>query len=111
MTTKRKKKSINVKINLQLSLTKNQLQILEYTKEKLDDVQEVKFIHADIHGNLKVVPNPSPVQYKSVFDFQCESDIVDCYCSCPVVMKIMRIYMMINALCYCHIYWRDYCHH
>ena len=75
MTTKRKKKSINVKINLQLSLTKNQLQILEYTKEKLDDVQEVKFIHADIHGNLKVVPNPSPVQCKSVFDFQCESDI------------------------------------
>ena len=43
--------------------------MLEYAKEKLDDVKEVKFIYADTHGNLKVVLNPSPVHRKSVFDF------------------------------------------
>ena len=43
--------------------------MLEYAKEKLDDVEEVKFIYADVHGNLKVVLNPSPVHHKSVFDF------------------------------------------
>ena len=63
-----------MKINLQPSLTKNQLQMLEYAKEKLDDVEEVKFIYADMHRNLKVALNPSPVHRKSVFDFQTESD-------------------------------------
>ena len=49
--------------------------MLEYTKEKLDDVEKVKFIFADIHGNPRVVLNLSPVHCKSVFDFQTESDI------------------------------------
>ena len=49
--------------------------MLEYAKEKLDDVDEVKFVYADMHGNLKVVLNPSPLHRKSVFDFQTESDI------------------------------------
>ena len=44
-------------------------------KENLDDVEEVKFIYADIHGNIKVVLNPSPIHCKSVFDYQTESDI------------------------------------
>ena len=49
--------------------------MLEYAKEKLDDVEEVKFIYADMHGNLKVFLNPSPVHRKSVFDLQTVSDI------------------------------------
>ena len=49
--------------------------MLEYAKEKLDDVEEVKFIYADINGNPKVVLNPSPVHRKSKFDFQTKSDI------------------------------------
>ena len=69
LKTKRKKQPIKLKINLQPSLTKNRLRMLEYAKEKLDDVEEVKFIYADAHGNLKVVLNPSPVHHKSVFDF------------------------------------------
>ena len=34
----------------------------------------MKFVYVDIHGNLKVVLNPSPIHHKSVFDFQTESD-------------------------------------
>ena len=49
--------------------------MLEYAKEKLNDVDEVKFVYADMHGNLKVVLKPSPLHSKSVFDFQTESDI------------------------------------
>ena len=64
-----------MKINLQTLLTKNRLRMREYAKEKLDDVEEVKFIYGDMHVNLKVVLNPSPVHRKSVFDFQTESDI------------------------------------
>ena len=64
-----------MKINLQSSLTKNRLRMLEYAQEKLDHVEEVKFIYADMHGNLKVVLNPTPVHRKSIFDFQTESDI------------------------------------
>ena len=48
--------------------------MLKYAKEKLGDVKEVKFIYADMHGNLKVVLNLSPVHHESVFDFQTESD-------------------------------------
>ena len=48
--------------------------MLEYAKEKPDDIEEVKF-YADMHGNLKVVLNLSPVHCKSVFDLQIESDI------------------------------------
>ena len=72
---KKKKQPINVKIKLQPSLAKNRLRMLKYTKEKLDDVDEMKFVYADMHGNLKVVLNPSPLHCKSVFDFQTESDI------------------------------------
>ena len=64
-----------MKINLQPSLTKNRLQMLEYAQEKLDDVKEEKFIYADMHENLKVILNLSPVHRKSVFDFQTESGI------------------------------------
>ena len=49
--------------------------MLEYAKKKLDDVEEVKFIYPDMHGNFKVVLNLSPVHCKSVFDFQTESHI------------------------------------
>ena len=49
--------------------------MLEYAKEKLDDVDEVKFVYPGMHGSLKVVLNPSPLHHKSVFDFQTESDI------------------------------------
>ena len=48
--------------------------MLEYAKEKPDGIEEVKF-YADMHGNLKVVLNLSPVHCKSVFDLQIESDI------------------------------------
>ena len=49
--------------------------MLEYAKEKLENIDEVKFIYADMHGNLRIVLNPSPIQRKSVFDFQTQSNI------------------------------------
>ena len=49
--------------------------MLEHAEEKLENINEVKFTYADMHGNLKIVLNPSPVQHKSVFDFQTQSDI------------------------------------
>ena len=49
--------------------------MLEYAKEKLDDVDEVKFVYADMHGNLKVLLNLFPLHRKSVFDLQTESEI------------------------------------
>ena len=49
--------------------------MLEYAREKLDDVDKMKFVYADVHGNLKVVLNPFPVHRKFVFNFQTESDI------------------------------------
>ena len=54
---------------------KNRLRMLEHAEEKLENIDEVKFTYADMHGNLKIVLNPSPVQHKSVFDFQTQSDI------------------------------------
>ena len=35
----------------------------------------IKFVYADMYGNLKVVLNSFPIHHKSVFDFQTESDI------------------------------------
>ena len=49
--------------------------MLEYAEVKLDDVDDAKFVFVVMHGNLKVVLNPSPVHHKSVFDFHTESDI------------------------------------
>ena len=49
--------------------------MLKYAEVKLDDVNDGKFVFVDMHGNLKVVLNPSPVHRKSVFDFHTESDI------------------------------------
>ena len=47
--------------------------MLKYAKEEWS--WEVKFIYENMHGNLKVALNLSPVHRKSVFDFQTESDI------------------------------------
>ena len=98
LKTKRKtKQPINVKINLQPSLTKNCLWMLKYAKEKLDDVEEVKFIYVDMPGNLKVVLNLFPVHRSLCLISILSQTLVHCYRSCPVVMRITRIYMTIKA--------------
>ena len=71
--------------------------MLEYDKEKLDDVDEVKFLYADMHKNLKVVLNPSPVHLSLCFISRLSQTLVDCYRCCPVVKRITRNYMTINA--------------
>ena len=48
--------------------------MLQYAKEKLDDIEEIRFIYVDIPGNLKAVLNLSPVHRKSVFDFHSASE-------------------------------------
>ena len=48
--------------------------MLEYAEQSLDDVDEVKFVYADMQGNLKAVLNPSPEHRKSVFGFPTESE-------------------------------------
>ena len=72
--------------------------MIEYGTEKLDDVDEVNFFYTNMHFNLKLVLNPSPVHHKSVFDFQTESEtLAHCHRSCPVMIRITRIHKTINA--------------
>ena len=86
--------------------------MLEYAKEKPDDIEEVKF-YADMQWNLKVVLNLSPVHGKSVFDFQTESGIGRLLLQLSggnEDYKNLAIWQLMH-LHYCHMYWHDYRHH
>ena len=54
---KKANKPVSIRFNLQPSLTKCWLELLQYAKEKLTAVKEIKFPYADMHENLKVVLN------------------------------------------------------
>ena len=71
--------------------------MLKYTKEKVDDVDEVRFIYADMHRNLKVVLNPFPLHRKFVFDFQTESDICRLLSQLSGSDEDYKNYMTINT--------------
>ena len=75
-TEKQKKanKPVSIRLNLQLSLTKRRLDILQYAKEKLAAVKEIKFPYADMHGNLKVVLN-TPIRNSYVVGFKTKEDV------------------------------------
>ena len=57
---------MSIGFNLQPSLTKRRLKLLQYAKEK--------FLYADMHGNLKVVLNP-PIGNRYVVDFKTKEDV------------------------------------
>ena len=59
------KQPTKTKINLQLSLANNQLQMFKHTNKKLGNVNKVKFVYMNIHGNYKIVLIPSTVYQKS----------------------------------------------
>ena len=65
---------MSIRLNFQLSLTKCQLELLQYVKEKLTAVKEVKFPYADMHGNLKVVLN-TPIRNRYVVGSKTKEDI------------------------------------
>ena len=58
----------------QPSLTKHRLELLQYAKEKLAAVKEIKFPYADMHGNLKVVLN-TPIRNRYVVGFKTKEDV------------------------------------
>ena len=83
------------------------MQMLEYAKEKLDHVGEAKFVYVDMHGNLKIVLNLSPVNSKYVSDFQTELDIGRFLVQLSGGDEDYENSYGINALYYFHIHWRD----
>ena len=71
---KKANKPVSGRLNFQPSLTKCQLELLQYAKEKLTAVREVKFSYADMHGNLKVVLN-TPIRNRYVIRFKTKKGI------------------------------------
>ena len=71
---KKANKPVPIRLNFQPSLTKRRLELLQYAKEKLTAVKEVKFSYVDMHGNLKVVLN-TPIRNRYVVDFKTKEDI------------------------------------
>ena len=71
---KKANKPVSIRLNFQPSLTKRRLELLQYAKEKLTAVRQVKFSYADMHGNLKVVLN-TPIRNRYVVGFKTKEDI------------------------------------
>ena len=71
---KKTNKPVSIRFNLQPSLTKRRLELLQYAKEKLAAVKEIKFPYADMHGNLKVVLN-TPIRNRYVVGFKTKEDV------------------------------------
>ena len=71
---KKANKPVSIRFNLQPSLTKHRLGLLQYAKEKLTAVKEIKFPDADIHGNLKVVLN-TPIRNWYLVEFKTKEDV------------------------------------
>ena len=67
-------KPVSIRFNFQPSITQLRLELLQYAKEKLNAVKEVKFPHADMHGNLKAVLN-TPFGNRYVVGFKTKEDI------------------------------------
>ena len=65
---------VSIRFNLQPSLTKHRLELLQYAKEKLTAVKEIKFPYADMHENLKVVLN-TPIRNRYVVGFKTKEDV------------------------------------
>ena len=71
---KKSNEPVSIRPNLQPSLTKRPVELLQYAKEKLTAVREVKFPYADMHGNLKVVLN-TPTRTRYMVGFKTKEDI------------------------------------
>ena len=68
--------------------------MLEYAEQNLDDSEEVKFVYALMHGSLMLSPeNPKALCLIS----RLSQNLVDKSHSCPVVMRITRIFMTTNV--------------
>ena len=74
MKNKKANKPVSIRFNLQTSLTKRQLELLQYGKEKLAAVKEIKFPYAEMHGNLKVALN-TPIRNRYVVAFKTKEDV------------------------------------
>ena len=76
--TKRQKNNqpVKVPINLQPCLTKYRFKLLQFAGEKFEDIWQVKFVFADMPGNLKVMLNWPP-KNRHVLDFKTESDVIE----------------------------------
>ena len=68
-----KNQPANTKINVQLSITKNPLQMHKKTNKRLGNANKVKFFYMNINGNVKIALVPQYTK-SHPFIFQTESD-------------------------------------
>ena len=65
---------MSIRFNLQPSLTKRRLELLQYAEENLKTVKEIKFPYAELHAILKVVLN-TPIRNRYEVGFKTEEDV------------------------------------
>ena len=77
-TSDQRKRKFPIKINIKLqpSLTSQRLKLLKIARDRTSEMEEVKFPHAEVHGNLKFILN-TPVKNRYVIDFKTEEDITN----------------------------------
>ena len=67
---------MKVPINLQPSVAKYCLKLLQFAGEKSEGIRQVKFAFADMLGNHKVMLK-WPVKNKHVLDFKTENNVIE----------------------------------
>lgn len=71
-----KKLPIKINIKLQRSLTSQQLKLLKIARDRTNQMEEVKFPYADMHGNLTVILNTA-VKNRKRIKLKTEEDIIN----------------------------------
>ena len=61
-------------VNFKPSLTQRRIELLSNANDKIKDNDSVKFVHADMHGTLKIVLQ-NPPKCKFVYSFNKEIDL------------------------------------
>ena len=77
-TSNQRKEKLPIKINIKLqpSITSQQLNLLKIAQDQTSEMEEVKFLHADVNGNLRFILN-TPVKNRYVIDFKTEALITN----------------------------------
>ena len=65
---------MSIRFNLQPSLTKLRLELLQYAEENFKTVKEIKFPYSELHGILKIVLN-TPIRNRHEVGFKTKEDV------------------------------------
>ena len=71
---KKTNKPVSIKFSRQPLLTKHWLELLQYAKERLTAVKEIKFPYADMPGNLKIALK-TPIRNRCMVGFKTKEGI------------------------------------